>query len=83
MVDYQKKASIIGISPDKIISDIISEYKQKGAEINTLDGVRIDSKEWWVHIRKSNTEPIIRVIGEAQLELEAERIVQEFISKIK
>jgi len=79
----KKKTSVVGINPDQIITDIITEYKQQGATINTLDGVRIDTKDWWVHIRKSNTEPIVRVIGEAKTESEAEKIVDSFIAKIK
>ena len=36
-----------------------------GASVSTLDGVRVDAKEGWIHIRPSNTEPVIRLIGEA------------------
>jgi len=47
-----------------------------------LDGVRIETDAWWVHVRKSNTEPVVRVIGEAKTEQEADIIVGEFIKKI-
>jgi len=78
----KKKASIVGLNVDKITEDIIAEYSLKGASINTTDGVRIDTKDWWVHFRKSNTEPIVRVIGEAQNENDAEAIVEEFVKKL-
>ena len=42
--------------------------------ISTIDGVKIDHKEGWVHIRKSNTEPIVRIYTEAHTLEEAERL---------
>jgi len=78
----KKKASIVGINPDQIIASIIAEYTQQGATINTMDGVRIDAPAWWVHIRKSNTEPIVRVIAEAHTEKEANEIAQNFLSGV-
>jgi len=78
----KKKASVFGINPDQIIASTIEEWKSKGSQIDTTDGVRIETDAWWVHIRKSNTEPIVRVIGEAKTEQEAEKIVGEFAVKI-
>ena len=43
-----------------------------GQKINTEDGLRVDFEDHWVHFRKSNTEPIIRIIVEAKTEAEAE-----------
>ena len=51
-------------------------------EINEEDGIRIDMKNGWIHIRKSNTEPIIRVIAEALSEEEAEEMIERFVRAI-
>lgn len=51
--------------------------------VNTEDGVRIDTPDWWVHLRTSNTEPIIRVIGEARTAKEAERVCGAFVAEMK
>eukprot|EP01095_Lingulamoeba_sp_RSL-Kostka_P007005 TRINITY_DN2215_c1_g2_i1.p1 TRINITY_DN2215_c1_g2~~TRINITY_DN2215_c1_g2_i1.p1 ORF type:complete len:480 (-),score=183.24 TRINITY_DN2215_c1_g2_i1:145-1584(-) len=58
------KAPIAGLNPDEVIEYFINKWKDQG-KLNTLDGVRMDNDEGWIHLRKSNTEPIIRVIGEA------------------
>ncbi len=47
-----------------------------GERLNTADGARVDFREGWVHIRASNTEPIIRIIAEANTEAEAEALIQ-------
>jgi phosphomannomutase len=46
--------------------------------VNLLDGVKIDEEDYWVHLRKSNTEPIIRIIAEAKTAKEAQSIVEEY-----
>jgi phosphomannomutase len=46
--------------------DTLSAYKDNSAVVNDIDGVKIDFPDRWVHLRKSNTEPIIRVYSEAQ-----------------
>ncbi len=51
--------------------------------MNDIDGVKIDFAENWVHLRKSNTEPIIRIYTEAKSMAEAEALAQRFISEIK
>ncbi len=51
-------------NPDAIISSLIEKYKAE--KINADDGLRIDFPDHWVHFRKSNTEPIIRIITEAR-----------------
>jgi len=58
-------APIAGIDPSAVVQHIKSKWEGKeGITINEEDGLHIDTPEWWVHLRKSNTEPIIRVIGE-------------------
>ena len=52
-------------------------------EPNTIDGVKIDFEDGWVHLRKSNTEPIIRVYSEAGSEAEARRIGERFMKELK
>jgi phosphomannomutase len=56
------------------------EYKNE--EISTIDGVKIDFPENWVHLRKSNTEPIIRIYTEA-FSQEADELADKMIEKIK
>lgn len=58
------KAPISGIDPDAVVKHFKDEWKGK-ATLNEEDGLHISTNDWWVHLRKSNTEPIIRVIGEA------------------
>jgi phosphomannomutase len=49
---------------DGLLSSIKESYKNE--EINDIDGVKIDFQNGWVHLRKSNTEPILRVYAEAE-----------------
>jgi phosphomannomutase len=51
--------------------------------VNTIDGVKIDFPDRWVHLRKSNTEPIIRIYAEASSEAEADTLAQQIIDVIK
>jgi phosphomannomutase len=48
------------------------------AEVNDIDGVKFDLEEGWVHLRKSNTEPIIRIYSEASTPEEAEELANRF-----
>ena len=56
--------------------------KYSEEEINTLDGLKIDFKDSWVHLRKSNTEPIIRIYSEAKSQNEANLLAEKFVSEI-
>jgi len=77
------KSSIQGISNfDNKLADIANKWKHQGAKLNLEDGVRIDTSEWWVHLRKSNTEPIVRVIGEASTEKAAIDTCNQFLHAI-
>lgn len=72
-----------GIDVDAVLEAIKRNYSHE--KINTADGVKIDfecTKEW-VHLRKSNTEPIIRVYAEAQTSSEADVLAQRIINDIK
>ncbi len=64
-----------------MIEKVIKKW-QSQATVNTLDGVRLDTADWWVHLRKSNTEPIIRVIAEARSEVQATEICKQFMDEL-
>ncbi len=55
----------------------------KKEEINTLDGVKIDFDEGWVHFRKSNTEPIVRVYSEGKSESDARALADKVLDMIR
>ena len=69
------------IDVDKVLREIKARYA--GEKVNDIDGVKIDFAENWVHLRKSNTEPIIRVYTEAKSMEEADALAQRFIGEIK
>jgi len=70
-------------NPDKILKTVIEKYKKADCKITTIDGVKLDFTDYWIHLRKSNTEPIIRIITEAKSAKEAKSIQQKFVSEIK
>ncbi|MBE6305538.1 MAG: phosphoglucosamine mutase [Bacteroidales bacterium] len=69
----------IELTPDIDVDAILVAVKQKFAneEVNDIDGVKIDFADKWVHLRKSNTEPIIRIYSEAATMEQAEALAQE------
>ena len=69
------------IDVDKILSTIKSRYSNE--RVNDIDGVKIDFAENWVHLRKSNTEPIIRIYTEAKTMAEADSLAKRSISEIE
>ncbi len=69
------------IDVDKVLREIKNRYNDEN--VNDIDGVKIDFPDNWVHLRKSNTEPIIRVYTEAKSMAEAEALAQRFIAEIK
>lgn len=69
------------IDVDKILATMASTYKNK--DVNTIDGVKIDFAAEWIHLRKSNTEPIIRIYTEAKSQDAADALAERFISEIK
>ena len=69
------------IDVDKVLHEIKKRYADEN--VNDIDGVKIDFPENWVHLRKSNTEPIIRVYTEAKSMAEADALAQRFIGEIK
>ena len=66
---------------DQVFQKLVSKYS--GLSPNTEDGVRIDFKEGWVHMRKSNTEPIVRIFSEANTQINADKIAENIEKEIK
>lgn len=69
------------IDVDKLLEKIEEKYRNE--EINTIDGVKIDFENDWVHLRKSNTEPIIRIYTEAPTQQQADELGERFISELR
>ncbi|MBG48349.1 MAG: phosphoglucosamine mutase [Pseudozobellia sp.] len=66
---------------DSILKAMADKYKNE--DISTIDGVKIDFPENWVHLRKSNTEPIIRIYTEASTQEKADVLADDIIADIK
>lgn len=69
------------IDVDAVLNTIFEKYKAEN--ISTIDGVKIDFPTEWVHLRKSNTEPIIRIYTEAKTQDEADALASRFVSELK
>jgi len=67
-------------NPDEIIEKIKEKYSDQ--KINTDDGLRIDFEDHWVHFRKSNTEPIIRIITESKNQQHSEELSEKYFNEI-
>ncbi len=69
------------IDVDKLLLTIKERYANE--RVNDIDGVKIDFADSWVHLRKSNTEPIVRIYTEAHTEEEANTLALKFIDEMK
>ena len=69
------------IDLDVVLSDLAAKYKKEN--ITTIDGLKIDFKDSWIHLRKSNTEPIIRIYAEANEQKKAISLAKRMIEEIK
>lgn len=69
------------IDVDSLLTKVEKEYQTE--DISTIDGVKIDFENNWVHLRKSNTEPIIRIYTEAFSQEEADNLGDQMIEKIR
>ena len=76
------KIELGSLKPDVILHALHEKYS-KSEKTNMDDGLKIDFASSWVHLRKSNTEPIIRVIAEAQSHEEAAALVEKFKKEIR
>ncbi|UJH67432.1 phosphoglucosamine mutase [Allomuricauda sp. SCSIO 65647] len=75
----------IQLTPDLNVDALLDAMHKKyqNEEVSTIDGVKIDFPENWVHLRKSNTEPIIRIYTEAKSQAEADTLADRIIGEIK
>lgn len=65
---------------DAVLKAIENRYQNE--QLTTIDGVKIDFDNSWVHLRKSNTEPIVRIYTEAKSQEEADGLADKFIAEI-
>ncbi len=75
------KSQIVSGSPDAALRRILDRHAS-GGRVTASDGVKIDFEDSWVHLRKSNTEPIVRIIAEARTMQEAEAIVSQYTQEL-
>ena len=85
--DYQIAKNRIDLTPETDVDAILVKVKEMFAKdpeatVNDIDGVKIDFPNKWVHLRKSNTEPIIRVYSEAQTMAEADEIGKKLMQVV-
>ncbi|MFI3330278.1 MAG: phosphoglucosamine mutase [Rikenellaceae bacterium] len=75
----------IELSDSKLIDKVLLEIKEAycSENVNDIDGIKIDFADSWVHLRRSNTEPIIRIYSESKDEQSAEELANKIIEKIK
>jgi phosphomannomutase len=66
---------------DKVLDAVRERYKKQ--PVNSIDGVKIEFGKEWVHLRKSNTEPIIRIYAESDMEAKAANLAKKIIADIK
>ena len=82
---YFASKNKIELTPAIDVDKVLVEIKQRYADeqINDIDGVKVDFADSWVHLRKSNTEPIIRIYTEAKSMQQADDLAQKFVAEIK
>ncbi|REL33030.1 phosphoglucosamine mutase [Rhodohalobacter sp. SW132] len=81
MVKQKIQLSDLGMDADELLEKVAETFKNE--EVNTLDGVKIDFSEGWVHFRKSNTEPIVRVYSEGKSEEDARSLADKVLDVIR
>ncbi len=81
---YAISKNKVALTPDLDVDALLEDVAQKFSEekVNRVDGVKIDFKSGWVHLRKSNTEPIIRIYAESATEAEANELAERVIHEI-
>ena len=85
--DYQIAKNRIDLTPETDVDAILVKVKEmfakdNSAKVNDIDGVKIDFPDRWVHLRKSNTEPIIRVYSEAQTMEQADELGKKLMQVV-
>jgi phosphomannomutase len=83
--NYFMSKNKIQLTPDINVDHILLKMKEKykGQDVNDIDGVKIDFENEWVHLRKSNTEPIIRIYSESTTASKADELAKRIIEEIK
>lgn len=83
--DYVISKNKIELTPEIDIDSILEgiQVKYKKQPINTVDGVKIEFDKDWVHLRKSNTEPIIRIYSESELQATADNLAKKIMMDIR
>lgn len=83
--DYFISKNKIELTPQIDVDAVLEEMEKKysDVEVNTIDGVKIEFAEEWVHLRKSNTEPIIRIYAESKSLQRADELAKRIISEIE
>jgi phosphomannomutase len=69
-----------GMDVDGILKSIAEKYQNE--EVSSIDGIKIDFADEWVHMRKSNTEPIIRIYTEGKTQAVADSLGERFINEL-
>jgi len=77
----KSKMQLADVDGDAILEKALELYQDY--EPNTIDGVKIDFEEGWVHLRKSNTEPIIRVYSEGTTAQKAQELAQKVVESVQ
>jgi phosphomannomutase len=82
---YSMSKNKIELQPGTNVDGILEKVKGlfSDAEVNTVDGVKLDFPHEWVHLRKSNTEPIIRIYAESLTRAQADALAERVMNKIK
>ena len=85
--DSQIGKNRIDLTPETDVDAILVKVKElfaqdSRAKVNDIDGVKIDFPDKWVHLRKSNTEPIVRVYSEAQTMAEADELGKKLMQVV-
>ena len=82
---YKMAKKKIQLTEDIDVDALLAEMadRKKDFEVNLIDGVKIDFPNSWVHLRKSNTEPIIRIYSEAATTEEADKLADSIIEEIR
>ncbi len=77
----KNKIPLGDLDPDALLAQMA--HRHRDARISTLDGLKIDLDEGWVHLRKSNTEPILRIYAEARTAEAADALARRFIEQLQ
>ena len=83
--NYYISKNKIELTPEIDVDKVLVNVKEKYAKqpVNTVDGVKIEFDKEWVHLRKSNTEPIIRIYSESESVSTADALAKKIIEDIK